>query len=144
MASIAMLVGGALVNAFAFSGSSYLFKSLGGDDEERKKHDEANEELQKARDDFAKKRAERLDSINEYLRRQGEAVQAARSADEAMRLYHAVTGTTLPPLGPEPKLSDYYSPSDGQTYRELLFVVVGVAATGLVAYELSRREKKRW
>jgi hypothetical protein len=40
MASIAMLVGGALVNALAFSGSNYLFSMLrsSGVDEERKRH----------------------------------------------------------------------------------------------------------
>ena len=50
MASIAMLVGGALVNALAFSGSNYLFTILrsSGVDEERKRHDKAVEQLQAA------------------------------------------------------------------------------------------------
>ena len=50
MASIAMLVGGALVNALAFSGSNYLFSKLKNSniDEERKRHDEAVEQLQAA------------------------------------------------------------------------------------------------
>ena len=44
MASIAMLVGGALVNALAFTGSNVLFSKLGKSDaagEERKRHDKA-------------------------------------------------------------------------------------------------------
>ena len=47
MASCAMLVGGALVNALAFTGSSYSFSMLrsSGVDEERKRHDEAVEQL---------------------------------------------------------------------------------------------------
>ena len=50
MASIAMLIGGALVNALAFTGSSYLFHRLSADniDAERKRHDWATEALQKA------------------------------------------------------------------------------------------------
>ena len=45
-----MLIGGALANALAFTGSSYLFHRLPADniDAERKKHDAAIEALQKA------------------------------------------------------------------------------------------------
>ena len=77
MASIALLVGGALVNAVAFSGSNWLFSMLrsSGVDEERKRHDKAIEELQAAQADWSRKRTERLDFINEELRRQGHAVQ---------------------------------------------------------------------
>ena len=49
MASIAMLIGGALGNALVFTGSSYLFQRLSADniDAERKRHDAAIEALQK-------------------------------------------------------------------------------------------------
>ena len=45
-----MLIGGALANALAFTGSSYLFHRLSADniDAERKRHDAAIEALQKA------------------------------------------------------------------------------------------------
>ena len=45
MASIAILIGGALVNALAFTGSSYLFHRLSADniDAERKRNDAAIE-----------------------------------------------------------------------------------------------------
>ena len=45
-----MLVGGAMVNALAFSGSNYLFSMLRSSDlnEERKRHDQAVEQLQAA------------------------------------------------------------------------------------------------
>ena len=47
MASIAMLIGGALANALAFTGSSYLFHRLSKEsiDVERKRHDLAIEAL---------------------------------------------------------------------------------------------------
>ena len=50
MASIAMLIGGALANALAFTGSSYLFHRLSSDNihAERKRHDAAIEALQAA------------------------------------------------------------------------------------------------
>ena len=49
MASIGFLIGGALINALAFSGSNFLFSSLSKEsiDKERKRHDKATEDLQR-------------------------------------------------------------------------------------------------
>ena len=60
MASIGFLIGGALVNALAFTGSNYLFSSLSKEsfDKERKRHDKAIEDLQRAQIEWAKKRQE--------------------------------------------------------------------------------------
>ena len=56
-AGIAMLIGGALANALAFTGSSHLFSRLfkDGIDAERKRHDEAIERLQKAQIEWVHK-----------------------------------------------------------------------------------------
>ena len=58
MASIGFLIGGALVNALAFIGSNYLFSSLSKEsiDKERKRHDKAIEDLQRAQIEWAKKK----------------------------------------------------------------------------------------
>ena len=50
MASVVLLIGGALANALAFTGSSNLFHRLSADniDAERKRHDAAIEALQAA------------------------------------------------------------------------------------------------
>ena len=135
-----MLVGGALVNALAFSGSNYLFTILrsSGVDEERKRHDKAVEQLQAAQASWSRKRTERLDFINEELRRQGHAVKKFRDVNAAMQEYAQVTGHNLDPMGPEPQLADFYSPSDGQKDCEIAFVVLGMAATGLVASHLAK------
>ena len=55
-----MLIGGALANALAFTGSSYLFLTLSKDiiDAERKRHDEAIEQLQNAQIEWVHKRQE--------------------------------------------------------------------------------------
>ena len=86
-----MPVGGAMVNALAFSGSNWLFSMLrsSGLDEERKRHDKAVEQLQA---EWSRKRTERLDWINEDLHRHGHAVQTFRDVDDAMREYSRVTG----------------------------------------------------
>ena len=124
----------------AFTGSSYLFSMLRSSDlsEERKCHDRAVEQLQAAQAEWSRNQTERLDWISEDLRRQGHAVQTFRVVDDAMRGYSRVTGKKLDPLGPEPKLSDFYVSSSGQRDREISFVVLGMAATGLVAYNLTK------
>ena len=50
MASIGFLIGGALVNALAFTGSNYLFSSLSKEsiDKERKRHDKVIKDFAKS------------------------------------------------------------------------------------------------
>ena len=136
-----MLVGGALVNAFAFSGSNYLFSMLKshGIEEERVRHDKAIEQLQAAQAEWARKRTKRLDWINEDLRRQGHALHTFQDVDDAIHEYALVTGKTLPPLSRRPELSDFYTPSSSQRYRELAFVAVGMGAVAVTGYAVTRK-----
>ena len=75
MASIGFLIGGALINSLAFSGSNFLFSSLSKEsiDKERKRHDKAIEGLQRAHIEWAKKRQERLDYINNEIMKEHKA-----------------------------------------------------------------------
>ena len=70
MASVAMLIGGALSNALAFTGSSYLFHRLSKEsiDAKRKRHDVAIEKLQAAQIEWTHKQQQRIDFINNQLR----------------------------------------------------------------------------
>ena len=141
MASIAMLIGGALVNALAFSGSNFLFSALRapGVDEERIRHDKAVEQLQAAQSKWSRKRAERLDFINEELRRQGHAVHTFRDVDEAIRQYNLIADSgSQVALEPKPKLSDFYLSSPEQRDRDIAFVIMGLGATSFVAYMLTK------
>ena len=65
-----MLTLGALVNALAFTGSSYLFHGLSADniDAERKRHEAAMEALQVAQIEWTHNRQQRIDFINNQLR----------------------------------------------------------------------------
>jgi len=144
MATIAMMLGGAVVNALAFSGSNYLFSMLRdrGVDEERLRHDKAVEQLNAAHEAWNRKRSERLDWLNGQLRRENHALSTFRDVDSAMREYAHVFGQDKAAAAAadlrEPVLSDFYSPSDDQKNRELAFVTLGVAATGLLAYQLAK------
>ena len=69
MATIALMVGGAITNALAFSGSNFLFSQISGA-EERKRLNLAIEKLQHERDTWNEERLERIDYINEELKKE--------------------------------------------------------------------------
>ena len=95
-----MLIGGALANALAFTGSSYLFHKLSKDsiNAERKRHDAAIEALQAAQLEWARKRQQKIDFINNQLRLEQKAETKFTELNDAMREYHEVFGHELPPL----------------------------------------------
>ena len=63
-----MLIGGALANALAFTGSSYLFHRLSADNTDAERHNAAIEVLQAAQLEWAHNRQQRIDFINNQLR----------------------------------------------------------------------------
>ena len=119
MASIGFLIGGALVNALAFTGSNYLFSSISKKsiDKERKRHDKAIKDLQRAQIERAKKRQERLDYINNQIMKQCKAEKRFADLNSAMQ-------------PPKPVLSDFYVPSEDHHNRELAFITLSVVGIG--------------
>ena len=117
-----MLIGGALANALAFTGSSYLFHRLSADniDTERKRHDAVIKALQKAQIEWTHKHQQRIDFINNQLRLERKAETKFTELNDAMREYHEVLGHelsgALPLLPREPVLSDFYTLTDEQHY----------------------------
>ena len=107
MASIGFLIGGALVNALAFTGSNYLFSSLSKEsiEKERKRHDKAIEDMQQVQLLWAKKRQQRLDYINDEIAKENKAEKRFTDLNSAMQHYFLVTGTQLEPLPPKPEFS---------------------------------------
>ena len=138
MASVAMLIGDALANALAFTGSSYLFHRLSADsiDTERACHDEVIEKLQATQIEWVHKRQQRIDFINNQLRLERKAETKFTELNNAMRECRKVFGHELPPLSREPVLSDYYTPTDEQHYRELGFIALSMIGIGGVLYYL--------
>ena len=135
MTGIVMLIGGALVNALVFTGSSYTFSRLSKDsiDAERKRHDlvieqlQVLEQLQKAQVECVQKRQERIYFINKQLRLQRKSETKFTELNDAMREYHEVSGHEL---SREPVLSDFYTDSNEQHDRELAFIALSIIGIG--------------
>ena len=138
MASVAVLIGGALANALAFTGSSYLFHRLskGSIDKERKKHDAAIEALQKAQIEWTHNQQKRIDFINNQLSLERKAETKFTELNDVMREYHEVFGHEVPPLPREPVLSDFYILTDEQHYREVGFIALSMTGIGGILYYL--------
>ena len=135
--AIVMMIGGAVTNALAFTGGNYLFSHMGSNsNEEKKRHDKAMEQLEAAQADWNKKRIQRLDYINEEIKKEHHAAETFDDVDQAMKHYFYITGKELQALPPKPTLSDFYTPSEDQKNRENAFVVGGMVVTGFVAWKL--------
>ena len=132
MATIALMIGGAVLNATAFVGGSYLAKYLSGSntDTERIRHDKAIEKYQRDYAAYQEKRQRLLDWYNQQRDEEHQASQNLTDTDEAFKLY----SQTHPDYSlQEPRLSDYYRPSDDQRMGEMAYVGGGMLALGYVA-----------
>ena len=126
------------MNALAFIGSSYLFHRLSAYNinAERKRHDAAIEKLHSAQLEWAHKHQHIIDFINNQLRLERKAETKFTELNDAMREYDEVFGHELPPLTQQPVLSDFYTLTDEQHYRELGFIVLSMIGIGGVLYYL--------
>ena len=98
------------------------------------RHDAATEALQKAQVEWAHRHQERIDFINNQLRLERKAETKFTELNDAMREYHEVFGHESPPLPREPVLSDFYTQTDEQHYRELGFIALSMIGIGGVLY----------
>ena len=127
---------GAGINALAFSGSNYMFSKLSNHGaDERKRHNEAIEKLQKDRNSWVKERQQRLDFINQQLQRERHAEHTFSEVNEAMEAYYIATSKKLSPLRSKPVLSDIYHPSDQQKDNEILFIISSLGLMGYLMYK---------
>ena len=99
-------------------------------DKERKRHDKAIEDLQQAQIEWAKKRQERLDYINNQIMKERKAKKRFGDLNSAMQQYFIVTGRRLEPLPPKSVLSDFYVPSEDHHNRELAFITLSMVGIG--------------
>ena len=138
MATIAIMIGGAVLNAATFIGGNYLAKALSGDSgqaalDEKIRHDKALEAYQKAFAKYQKDRTQLLDWIAEQDREKNKAFHDFQDTDRTLALYNQ-THRAKVALPQEPKFSDYYKPSPQQTNGELLSIGASTLALGYAAF----------
>ena len=138
MATLAIMIGGAVLNAATFIGGNYLAKTLSGDSgqaalDEKKRHNLALEKYQADYAQYQKDRTELLDWIAEQDREKDKARYDFQDTDKALALYNQ-THRAKVALPQEPKFSDYYKPSPQEKNGELLFIGAGTLTLGYAAF----------
>ena len=134
MASIALMIGGAIINATTFIGGSYLAKYLSGSsdsDEEKKRHDLAVEKYQKEYEEYEENRAKLNDWIMTNDRIKDEAKENFKNTDYALKLYNKIHQDDLSLR--EPQFSDFYQPNAQQKQGEIIYVGASALAIGFAA-----------
>ena len=138
MASVAIMIGAAVVNAIAFTAGNALYDKFGRGDgsEERLRHDLALEAQQKSVAEWSQKRSETLDWINEKLRSKSDARIMFDDVDRALEFYNETHPDGSIVLPPRPQLNDFYTPSAEQSYYTLFFAAAGGGLIGFLGYKL--------
>jgi len=140
MATVAILVGSAIVNAIALTAGSALYDKFGRSSndgsQERIKHDRAIEDLQKASLQWNQKRQDTLDYINHKIREKNESRETFDDVDVALNFYNETHPDGVLDIPRKPVLEDFYKPSNEQKYYEVV-VVAGVSSIlGYFAFKL--------
>lgn len=127
MASVAIMVGAAIVNAVAFTAGNALYDKFGRGDggaEERIRHDKVIEDQQKAANEWNQKRLETLDWINNKLREQNDARLVFSDVDKALEFYNQTHPREKIFLPPKPEIqieSSYYD----VTFSSICGILIG-------------------
>ena len=127
MASIAIMLGGAVLNASTFIGGSYLAKYLSGTktDQERRRHDKALERYQRDYAKYQENRQKLLDWQEQNRHEDAISAQNFENTDEALKLYNKFHPDENMQIN-EPVFSDYYRPSKEQKIGEMAYVSGGM------------------
>ena len=139
MASIAIVIGGAALNATSFIGGNYLVRYLSGDDKaqaekERERHDHALEKYNEAVERFREGQEKLQDFIAENDRLKHQTSQNLVNVYNALKLYNQTHNEKI--ALKEPQMSDYYSPSNQQKAAEIMYVGGGALVLGYTASRL--------
>ena len=116
MASIAMMIGGAVINAAAFTGGNYLARYLSGDGgalAEKTRHDKALEAYESAQARYSPERTKLPDWIETNRENKAQAKQNFTNTDYAFKLYNQAHPDRKMTLPKEPKFSELLSAKCG-------------------------------
>src|SRR5215469_4490263 len=145
MATIAIMIGAAIVNAVAFVGANALYDKYGRTDgsSEKLRHDMAVEQLQKANDEWNQKRLETLDYINQKIRDKSDARITFDDVGKALDFYNETHPDGVLLMPKKPALEDFYIPSSEHKYYEIVVVTALGGVVGYLAYRIRFSNSKK-
>ena len=146
MASVAGNLLMATFSAIAFSGAGVLFHRLdkGDYEQEMKRHNRALENLSKAREKFYQEEVRKKDRMAQKRAELQQSKTDLATVNHALDLlknmdvvFHDEKTNTKYTFNREPKLSDFYSPSDKmKKYEKITMGAVGLGTGALLGFLL--------
>ena len=137
---MAGVVAGGLFNAIAFAGAGYVFNKLdkNGYKKEMKRHNEATETLAREKEKWYEKTVEKKNEIALLRQKLTDANKDLDDTNEALRNLRLAMEDLTDHEQIEPKLNDYYEPSDEmKMYMNVVTGVIGSVSGFLVTKIIS-------
>ena len=132
---MAGVVAGGLLNAIAFAGAGYVFHKLDKDgyEKEMKRHDMAMEKLNAEKEKWYEKTVEKKNKIALLRQKLQDANKDLDDANDALHNLRVALEDLDDHEAQEPKLQDYYEPSDEmKRYMNIVTGVIGSVSGFLV------------
>ena len=126
---------GGLFNAIAFAGAEYVFHRLdkNGCEKEMERHDKAMEKLSKEKEKWYEKTVEKKNKIALLRQKLQDANKDLDEANDALHNLRTAMEDLEDHEAREPKLQDYYEPSDEmKMYMNIVTGVIGSVSGFLV------------
>ena len=135
MAEVASTVGSSIIQALAFTSSSFLFSQLNhsGYVKEQKRYQDAIIKLTEAKEKWQEQEVERKEKVAQLekeLQKANADINQTNKALLELNKYKSIQE-------PEPKLEDYYNPScEAEEYQMAVTAILGLAS-GFGAYKVA-------
>ena len=131
-----MMLGGAVINGIAFTGAGELFRMFdkNGYAEEMKRHNLAQEQLNKATVEWDQQRKQTIDYVNLQLQKEHQSAIDFQHVDNALSYYNELHPLNKVSIKNRPVLSEYYQPSEKMKNYEYLWIIVGMTSLGVLIY----------
>ena len=139
---MAGVVAGGLFNAIAFAGAAYVFHKLdkNGYEKEMKRHDEVIEKLSMEKEKWYEKTVVKKNKIALLRQKLSDANKDLDDTNEALHNLRLALEDLNDQAKREPKLNDYYEPSDEmKMYMNVVTGVVGSVSGFLITKMLAQR-----
>ena len=101
---------------------------------ETERRDKAMQKLSEERERYNKEKQAVLEYVNYQLKLHQDAMSNFNDIDAALERYNELFPESKIEIRPEPKLSDYYVPSDEKINTEYALMIVSGIAAGYIVY----------
>jgi hypothetical protein len=101
---------------------------------ETERRDKAMQKLSEERERYNKEKQAALEHVNYQLKLHQDAMSNFNDIDAALERYNELFPESKIEFRPEPKLSDYYVPSDEKINTEYTLMILSGIAAGYIVY----------